>query len=108
MRAACAARLFFLTRPIKFLIYGIVLEVPVINAKTPYSQSEDIPPKADMLGTKTDQEVYSFHHQSKPHFAQVFLQGEDTRSKATAEDVATQMRSMQTAEGQSCSPKTSG
>ena len=36
MRAARAARLFFLTRPIKFLIYGVVVAVPVVDAKTPY------------------------------------------------------------------------
>ena len=36
MRVARAARLFFLTRPIKFLIYGVDLAVPVVNAKTPY------------------------------------------------------------------------
>ena len=34
MRAARAARLFFLTRPIKFLIYGVVFAVPVVHAKT--------------------------------------------------------------------------
>ena len=36
MRAARAARLFFLTQPIKFLIYGVVVAVPVVDAKTPY------------------------------------------------------------------------
>ena len=35
MRAARAARLFSLTRPIKFLIYGVVVAVPVVDAKTP-------------------------------------------------------------------------
>ena len=35
-RAARAARLFFHTRPIKFLIYGVVVAVPVVDAKTPY------------------------------------------------------------------------
>ena len=35
MRAARAAQLFFHTRPIKFLIYGVVVAVPVVDAKTP-------------------------------------------------------------------------
>ena len=39
MRAARAAQLFFHTRPIKFLIYGVVLAVPVVDAKTPYFHS---------------------------------------------------------------------
>ena len=34
-RAARAARLFFHTRPIKFLVYGIVVAAPVVDAKTP-------------------------------------------------------------------------
>ena len=33
---ARAARLFFHARPIKFLIYGVVVAVPVVAAKTPY------------------------------------------------------------------------
>ena len=32
-RAARAARLFSLTRPIKFLICGVVVAVPVVDAK---------------------------------------------------------------------------
>ena len=32
---ARAARLFFLTRPIKFLICGVVVTVPFVDAKTP-------------------------------------------------------------------------
>ena len=36
VRAARAARLFFPTRPIKFLIYGLVVTVSVVGAKTPY------------------------------------------------------------------------
>ena len=39
MRAARAAQLFFHTRPVKFLIYGVVLAVPVVDAKTPYFYS---------------------------------------------------------------------
>ena len=35
-RAARVARLFFHPRPIKFLIYGVVVAVPVVDAKTPY------------------------------------------------------------------------
>ena len=34
-RAARAARLFFHTRPIKFLVYGVVVAVLVVDAKTP-------------------------------------------------------------------------
>ena len=33
---ALVARLFFDARPIKFLICGIVVAVPVIDAKAPY------------------------------------------------------------------------
>lgn len=33
MRAARTARLFFLTRPIKFLICGVVVAVRVVSAK---------------------------------------------------------------------------
>ena len=36
MRAARAARLFFLTRPIKILICGVVVAVAVVDAKVPY------------------------------------------------------------------------
>ena len=39
MRAARAAQLFFHTRPIKFLLYGVVLAVPVVVAKTSYFYS---------------------------------------------------------------------
>ena len=35
VRVARAARLFFHSRPIKFLIYGVVVAVPVVDAKTP-------------------------------------------------------------------------
>ena len=35
MRAARAARLFSLARPIKFLICGVVVAVPVVDAKAP-------------------------------------------------------------------------
>ena len=33
VRAARAARLFFLIRPIKFFIWGIVIAIPVVDAK---------------------------------------------------------------------------
>ena len=36
MRVARAARLFFLTRPIKFSICGVVVTFPVVDAKTLY------------------------------------------------------------------------
>ena len=35
VRVARAARLFFLTRPNKFSIFGIVVTFPVVDAKTP-------------------------------------------------------------------------
>ena len=41
VHAARAARLFSLARPIKFLIYGVVVAVPVINAKAPYLRFDD-------------------------------------------------------------------
>ena len=34
-RAARAARIFFLIRPIKFLLSGVVVADPVIDAKAP-------------------------------------------------------------------------
>ena len=40
MRAARAARLFFLSRPIKILICGVVVVVAVVDAKAPYSQGK--------------------------------------------------------------------
>ena len=36
VRAARAARLFLLARPIKLLIYGVVVAVPGVDAKAPY------------------------------------------------------------------------
>ena len=36
LRAARAVRLFFLTQPIKFLIYGVVVAVNVAHTKDPY------------------------------------------------------------------------
>ena len=36
MRAARAARLLFHALPIKFLICGVVVTVPVVDAKAPY------------------------------------------------------------------------
>ena len=32
-----AAQLFFHTQPIKFLMYGVVVGVPVVDDKTPFS-----------------------------------------------------------------------
>ena len=43
MRAARAARLFFRTRPIKFLIYGVVVAVAVVDAKAPYCLALKLP-----------------------------------------------------------------
>ena len=40
MRAARAARLLFLIRPIKFLICGVVVAVPVVDAKGPCKRSQ--------------------------------------------------------------------
>ena len=41
MRAARAARLFLLTRPIKFLISGVVVAVPVVDAKASHFFHKD-------------------------------------------------------------------
>ena len=35
-RRGCLSSLFFQTRPIKFLIYSVVVAVPVVDGKTPY------------------------------------------------------------------------
>ena len=51
MRAARAAQLFFHTRPIKFLIYGVVLAVPVFDAKTPYFYSTTLTNKLKVVKT---------------------------------------------------------
>ena len=40
MRAAHAARLFFLVQPIRFLIYDVAVDVA--NAKAPLSPVEDV------------------------------------------------------------------
>ena len=41
MRAARAARLFLLARPLKFLICGVVFAVSVVDAKAPYFHPRD-------------------------------------------------------------------
>ena len=64
MRAARAARLFFLIRPIKFLIYGVVVAVPVVDAKTPYGtpQNDTKPPKATDNIHETNQSLGNEAH----------------------------------------------
>ena len=64
------------------------------------SQSEDAPPTADM-GWALKKTKKSVHSTTKVRqfLREVFLQGENTGNKATAEDVAARMRSMRTAEG---------
>ena len=54
-RAARAARLFFHTRPTKFLIYGVVVAAPVVDAKTPYSL------KTPQQRRRGDQNVTNLH-----------------------------------------------
>ena len=36
MRVTCAAHLFFLFPPVKSLLCGIVVAIPIVNAKAPY------------------------------------------------------------------------
>ena len=44
VRTARAARVFSLARPIKFLICGFVLAVPMIRAKAPYRPQGEYTP----------------------------------------------------------------
>ena len=64
------------------------------------SQSEDTPPTADMgwILKNTKKSVH-FTTKVRQYLHEVFLQGEETGNKATAENVAARMRSMRTAEG---------
>ena len=41
MRATCAARLFLLTQPIKFLISGLAVAVPLMILKLPCFYKDD-------------------------------------------------------------------
>ena len=62
------------------------------SASVSHSQSEDAPPTADKKSVHFTTKVRQF-------LRDVFLQGEGSGNKATAEDVAARMRSMRTAEG---------
>ena len=70
------------------------------SASVSLSQSEDTLPTADIGWTlkKTKKSVH-FTTKVRQFLCEVFLQGEETGNKATAEDVAARMRSMRTTEG---------
>lgn len=70
------------------------------SASVSHSQSEDAPPTTDMGWAiqKTKKSVH-FTTKVRQFLREVFLQGEETGNKATAENVAARMKSMRTAEG---------
>ena len=65
------------------------------SASVSDGQSGDAPPTANM-GWALKKSKKSVHFTTKVHqfLREVFLQGENTGNKATAEDVAARMRSM--------------
>ena len=70
------------------------------SASVSHSQSEGAPPTADMgWALKKTKKSVHFTTKVRQFLREVFLQGEATGNKATAEDVAARMRSMRTAEG---------
>ena len=70
------------------------------SASVSHSQSEDAPPTADMgWALKKTKKSVHFTTKVRQFLREVFLQGEDTGNKATAENIAARMRSMLTAEG---------
>ena len=70
------------------------------SASVSLSQSEDTPATADMgWALKKAKKSVHFTTKVRQFLREVFLQGEETGNKATAEDVAARMRSMRTAEG---------
>ena len=70
------------------------------SASVSHSQAEDAPPTADMgWALKKTKKSVHFTTKVRQFLREVFLQGEDTGNKATAEDVAARMRSIRTAEG---------
>ena len=69
------------------------------SASISLSQSEDTPATADMgWALKKAKKSVHFTTKVRQFLREVFLQGEETGNKATAEDVAARMRSMRTAE----------
>ena len=70
------------------------------SASVSHSQTEDAPPTAD-IGWALKKAKKSVHFTTKVRqfLREVFLQGEGSGNKATAEDVAARMRSMRTTEG---------
>ena len=69
------------------------------SASVSHSQLGDAPPTADMgWALKETKKPAHFTTKVRQYLREVFLQGEDTGNKATAEDIAARMRSMQTAE----------
>ena len=70
------------------------------SASVSLSQSEDTLPTADMgWALKKTKKSVHFTTKVRQFLREVFLQGEETGNKATAEDVAARMRSMRTTEG---------
>ena len=60
MRAARAARLFSLARPIKFLFCGVVVAVPVIDVKAfyfPFSGVSGATLRSEIVGPRDSVEV---------------------------------------------------
>ena len=70
------------------------------SASVSLSQSKDTLPTADMgWALKKTKKSVHFTTKVRQFLCEVFLQGEETGNKATAEDVAARMRSMRTTEG---------
>ena len=70
------------------------------SASVSLCQLEDTPATADMgWALKKTKKSVHFTTKVRQFLREVFLQGEETGNKATAEDVAARMRSMRTAEG---------
>ena len=79
---------------------GAVHSPTSASASVSHSQSEDAPPTADIgWALKKTKKSVHFTTKVRQFLREVFLQGEATGNKATAEDVAARMRSMRTAEG---------
>jgi len=65
------------------------------SASVSHSQLGDAPPTADMgWALKETKKPAHFTTKVRQYLREVFLQGEDTGNKATAEDIAARMRSM--------------
>ena len=69
-------------------------------ASVSHSQSEDAPPTADIgWALKKTKKSVHFTTTVRPFLREVFLQGEGSGNKATAEDVAARIRSIPTTQG---------